>query len=80
MNFNVCVHVNDLNDHAMCHEHGLVQMIATPIHDNNIFDKFFVNRPDLRYNCFTIKNAVKPKHYAVLEGNKYVRCLMTDYD
>ena len=64
--------INCLDDRILCDEHGLTQMVATPTHENNILDKFFVNRPDLYNNCFTIKSAVKTKHLAVIAQNGFV--------
>jgi hypothetical protein len=57
---------NSLDDSLFCAEYGLVQLVTTPTHDNNILDKFFTNRPDIYTNCSTFRSTLKTKHLAII--------------
>jgi hypothetical protein len=58
--------LNSLDDSLICDVYGLVQLVTTPTHDNNILDRFFTNRPDIYTNCSTFRSTLKTKHLAVI--------------
>jgi len=56
---------NQLNTSFFDVDHGLVQMVSSPIHCGHIIDKVFVSRPDL-YTCVVVRSVLKTKHCAVI--------------
>lgn len=46
-------------------DHGFIQLVNEPTHENNLIDKFFISRPSL-YVSSVCKSVVKTRHKAVL--------------
>ena len=56
---------NTLDTCFLSCDFGLVQIVTTATHGNNILDKVFVSRTDL-FCTFTIKSLIKTRHQAVV--------------
>ena len=57
-------------------DYGLIQLVSTATHGDNILDKVFTNRPDL-YNACVLKSLIKTKHAAVLVSNEPAKLCST---
>lgn len=63
---------NQLDTTSLEVDYGLVQLVSSPTHNQNLIDKVFTNRPDMFItSCF--KSVVKTKHMAILIAPPGVR-------
>ena len=67
---------NQLDTSFLESDYGLIQLVSTATHGNNILDKVFTNRPDL-YNACVLKSLIKTKHAAVLISNEPAKLCYT---
>ena len=56
---------NQLNTSFLEIDHGLVQIVNSVTHGNNVLDRVYTNRPDI-YSAHVLKSLIKTKHMAVI--------------